>query len=48
MGKNLHFKGSTFHRVIPGFMCQVNTRSRKNDTARQCRTEARTVVNLAF
>jgi cyclophilin family peptidyl-prolyl cis-trans isomerase len=22
-GKPLHFKGSVFHRVIPGFMCQV-------------------------
>jgi len=21
-GKPLHFKGSTFHRIIPGFMCQ--------------------------
>jgi len=21
-GKNLHFKGSGFHRIIPGFMCQ--------------------------
>ena len=23
LGKKLHFKGSVFHRVIPGFMCQV-------------------------
>ena len=25
MGKPLHFKGSTFHRVIPQFMCQVTS-----------------------
>ena len=24
-GRPLHFKGSKFHRVIPGFMCQVRT-----------------------
>jgi cyclophilin family peptidyl-prolyl cis-trans isomerase len=24
-GKPLHFKGSGFHRIIPGFMCQVGS-----------------------
>ena len=28
MGKPLHFKGSAFHRVIPQFMCDRDTRAR--------------------
>eukprot|EP00854_Cymbomonas_tetramitiformis_P004252 gene4252-5236_t len=36
-GKPLHFKGSAFHRVIPGFMCQAATKTISGAAGTLCR-----------
>jgi hypothetical protein len=35
-GKKLHYKGSIFHRVIPGFMCQVRRIKNTSDEISDC------------
>ena len=38
-GTKLHYKGSRFHRIIPGFMCQVSGEcSAQYSSAVQCAT----------
>jgi cyclophilin family peptidyl-prolyl cis-trans isomerase len=33
-GRSLHFKGNTFHRIVPGFMAQAGDITANNGTAR--------------
>ena len=35
-GKPLHFKGSTFHRIVPGFMCQGGDFTMGNGRGGEC------------
>nr|GMD54341.1 peptidyl-prolyl cis-trans isomerase CYP19-3 [Ipomoea batatas] len=34
-GKPLHYEGSAFHRIIPGFMCQCGDFTRGNGTGKE-------------
>ena len=42
-GKALHFKGSHFHRVIPGFLCAASARQQRGRGPGTRKREAHTL-----